>query len=376
MKNRRSICMADLFEEYTLKNGVTLRNRVVMAPMTNYSGNDDGTVTDAEVAYYDRRSKGVGMIVTACTHVLENGKGFPRQFAGYDDKFIPSLKRVANAIHAGGAKAVLQIFHGGRRSIPEEVPNGEIVSASDVAFPDNATPRPMTTEEVKEAIKAYGETTRRAIEAGYDGVEIHGANTYLLQQFFSAHTNKRTDEYGGVIENRMRFPLEVLREVKQVAKKHAKEAFIIGYRFSPEEPEENGITMDDTIQLVDALAAEGLDYLHVSHMEFFTKPHRFTGDKEKTRVQLLIETINGRTALIGVGSIYSFDDAVKALETGVDLVALGRELLIEPDWVQKAQENPSSIRTEMDMSMQKELAIPDPMWEALKRPNWIPGMKA
>ncbi|HWI49544.1 MAG TPA: NADH-dependent flavin oxidoreductase, partial [Rummeliibacillus sp.] len=246
--------MTKLFENYTLPNGLSLRNRLVMAPMTTYSGNEDGTVSDAEVEYYARRSKGVGVVVTACTHVTENGKGFPGQFAGYEDQFIPSLKRVADAIHEGGAKAVLQIYHGGRRSIPEEVPNGEIVSASDVAFPGNVTPRPLTIEEIKEIIKAYGETSRRAIEAGFDGVEIHGANTYLLQQFFSGYTNRRTDEYGGSIENRMRFPLELVDEVKNVVAKHAIKPFIVGYRFSPEEEEETGITMDQTVQLIDALA--------------------------------------------------------------------------------------------------------------------------
>ncbi|MFJ8263837.1 NADH-dependent flavin oxidoreductase [Rummeliibacillus sp. NPDC094406] len=366
--------MANLFENYTLPNGLSIRNRLVMAPMTTYSGNEDGTVSDAEVEYYARRSKGVGVVVTACTHVTENGKGFPGQFAGYADQFIQSLKRVADAIHEGGAKAVLQIYHGGRRSIPEEVPNGEIVSASDVAFPGNATPRPLTIEEIKGIIKAYGETTRRAIEAGYDGVEIHGANTYLLQQFFSGYTNRRTDEYGGSIENRMRFPLELVDEVKNVVAKHATKPFIIGYRFSPEEEEETGITMDQTVQLIDALADKGLTYLHVSQGDFYTKPHRFSGDKNKTRVEILLDTIQGRTPLIGVGSIYSLEDAEKASQSGVDLLALGRELLIEPNWVQKAEAGDLNIPTKMDKSKQKELVIPDPMWQMLHRPGWIPGM--
>ncbi|WP_102693900.1 NADH-dependent flavin oxidoreductase [Rummeliibacillus pycnus] len=366
--------MTNLFENYTLPNGISLRNRVVMAPMTTYSANDDGTVSDAEIAYYTNRSKGVGMVVTACTHVTENGKGFPGQFAGYADEFIPSLKRVADAIHKGGAKAVLQIYHGGRRSIPEEVPNGEIVSASDVAFPGNATPRPLTIEEIKEIIGAYGETTRRAIEAGYDGVEIHGANTYLLQQFFSGYTNRRKDKYGGSIENRMRFPLEVVDEVRSVVAKFASKPFIVGYRFSPEEEEETGITMDQTVQLIDALADKKLTYLHVSQGEFYTKPHRFSGDKNKSRVEILLDTIHGRTPLIGVGSIYSLEDAEKASESGVDLIALGRELLIEPNWVQKAEAGDGHIPTKMDKTKQKELIIPDPMWKMLHRPGWIPGM--
>ena len=366
--------MTNLFENYTLPNGISLRNRVVMAPMTTYSANSNGTVSDAEVAYYTRRSKGVGMVVTACTHVTENGKGFPGQLAGYADNFIPSLKRVSDAIHEGGAKAVLQIYHGGRRSIPEEVPNGEIVSASNIAFSGNVTPRPLTIEEIKGIIKSFGETTRRAIEAGYDGVEIHGANTYLLQQFFSGYTNRRTDEYGGSIEKRMRFSIELVDEVKSIVAKFASKPFIVGYRFSPEEEEETGITMDQTVQLINTLADKKLTYLHVSQGEFYTKPHRFSGDKNKSRVEILLDTIHGRTPLIGVGSIYSLEDAVKASESGVDLLSLGRELLIEPDWVQKAEARDCHIPTKMDKSKQKELVIPDPMWKMLNRPGWIPGM--
>lgn len=365
--------MTNLFESFSFANGISLRNRVVMAPMTNYSSNDDGTVTDDEVAYYAKRSKGVGMVITACTYVTENGKGFPGQFAGFDDRFIPSLKRVADAIHDGGAKAVLQIYHGGRQSIPEEVPNGELVSASDVASKGKPSPRPLTIDEIKDIIKAYGETTRRAIEAGYDGVEIHGANTYLVQQFFSGFTNLRTDEYGGSLENRMRFPLELVDEVKNIAAQYATKPFIIGYRFSPEEPEETGITMEQTVKLIDTLADKGLDYLHVSQGEFYAKPHRFSGDLNKSRVEILLETINGRTPLIGVGSIYSLEDAKDAYESGVDLIALGRELLIEPDWVQKAEAGDSDIPTKMDTSKQKELVIPDSMWKMLQRPGWIPG---
>lgn len=367
--------MTNLFENYTFPNNITLRNRIVMSPMTNFSSNNDGTVTDAEVAYYARRSKGVGMTVTACTNVTENGKGFKGEFAAYADQFVPSLKRIADAIHEGGAKAVLQIFHGGRRAIPEEVPNGEIVSASNVAYPGNATPRPLTIEEIKSTIKAFGETTRRAIEAGYDGVEIHGANTYLIQQFFSGYTNLRTDLYGGSIENRMRFPLEIVEEVKNAAAKYATKPFIIGYRFSPEEEEETGITMDDTVKLVNTLADKGLDYLHVSLGDFHSKPHRFSGDKNKTRIEILLETIHGRTPLIGVGSIYSLADAEKASESGIDLLALGRELLIEPDWVQKAEAGDRNIPTKLDKTKQKELVIPDPLWNAMVSiPGWIPGV--
>lgn len=367
-----------LLSSYTFHNGVQLKNRIVMAPMTNFSSNPDGTVTEEEVAYYARRSGGPGMVITACTYVIPNGKGFPGEFGADSDDMIPSLKQLADAIKAEGAKAILQIFHGGRMCPPELVPDGDVVSASDVPAKDTdgAIPRALTETEVEEIIDAFGETTRRAIEAGYDGVEIHGANGYLLQQFFSPHSNRRNDRFGGTLEKRMTFPLAIVDEVKRVADKHADPSFLIGYRFSPEEPETPGITMGDTLAFVDTLADKELDYLHVSLMDFFSTPRRGVENVEKTRIEHLQETINNRVPLIGVGSIYSAEDARKTFETGVPLLALGRELIIDPDWVQKIEdEKEEEIITRIDKNKQKQLVVPDPLWNAVtKTPGWFPGV--
>ncbi|WP_026560920.1 NADH-dependent flavin oxidoreductase [Bacillus sp. J37] len=373
-----------LLSSYTLPNGIQLKNRIVMAPMTNFSSNPDGTVTDAEVNYYARRSKGVSMVITACTYVTPNGKGFHGEFGADTDEMIPSLRKLATNIKDQGAKAVLQIFHGGRMCPPELVPNGEIVSASDVPAekggvstdePD-VKPRPLTETEVEEIIHAFGETTRRAIEAGFDGVEIHGANGYLIQQFFSPHSNRRDDRFGGSLEKRMTFPLAIVDSVKKAVQEHAKTPFIVGYRFSPEEPETPGITMDETLVLVDALSEKGLDYLHVSLMDFFSTPRRGVEDLTKTRIDYLKETINNRIPLIGVGSIYTAEDARNAFESGIPLLALGRELIIDPDWVQKiAEGKEADIVTKIDKDKQEELVIPDPLWNAIiNTPGWFPGV--
>ncbi|MCM3601836.1 NADH-dependent flavin oxidoreductase [Robertmurraya korlensis] len=379
-----SVKNEDLLSPFRFSSGITLKNRMVMAPMTNFSSNQDGTVTDAEVSYYARRSAGVSMVITACTYVTANGKGFHGEFGGDRDEMIPSLRRIAEAIKQQGAKAILQIFHGGRMCPPELVPNGEIVSASDIPAErggvsteePNVNPRALTEEEVQEMVKAFGETTRRAIEAGFDGVEIHGANGYLIQQFFSPHSNRREDRFGGSLEKRMTFPLEVVNEVKRIVREKAQSPFLIGYRFSPEEPETPGITMDDTLKLVDALADKDLDYLHVSLMNFFSTPHRGVEDLSKSRIEYLLETIKDRVPLIGVGSIYTAEDARKAFATGVPLLALGRELIIDPDWVQKISENrENEIVTKLNKEKQKELVIPDPLWNAIMNsPGWFPGV--
>lgn len=368
---------APLFKSFSFKNGVELKNRIVMAPMTNFSSNPDGTVTDEEIHYYERRSEGVGMVITACTNVTANGKGFPGEFAGHTDEMIPSLRRLAEAIKAKGSKAILQIFHGGREVPPELVPNGDVVSASDIPSAEGKpVPRPLTSSEVESIIRDFGEAARRAIEAGYDGVEIHGANGYLIQQFFSPHANRREDEWGGSLVKRMAFPLAVVDSVKKAVAEHADDSFIVGYRFSPEEPETPGITMADTLALVDALSEKDLDYLHVSLMDFWSEPRRGVDDT-RPRIEIIQERVGDRVPVIGVGSIYTAEDALKAVQTGVPLIALGRELIIDPDWVQKIEQGKETeIVTRIDKANQKELVVPDPLWNAIiNSPGWFPGVE-
>ncbi|WP_419880622.1 NADH-dependent flavin oxidoreductase [Peribacillus sp. B-H-3] len=365
-----------LFESIELLSGIALKNRIVMAPMTNFSSNPDGTVSDDEVKYYIRRSNGVGMVITACTYVTANGKGFHGEFAAHTDEMIPSLNRLASAIKEKGAKAVLQIFHAGRLAIPELVPGGEIVGASDIPAEgeDKPVPRSLNEEEIQSIVKDFGETTRRAIEAGFDGVEIHGANGYLVQQFFSPHSNTREDKWGGSLEKRLAFPLAVVEEVQKTVKEHAAKPFLVGYRFSPEEPETPGITMSETLYLVDALADKNLDYLHVSLMDFWSAARRGTEDT-RPRIEMIKEHAAGKVPVIGVGSIYTADDAAKAMETGIPMIALGRELIIDPDWVEKVEQGrEDEIVTKIDKNAQDELVIPDPLWNAIvNTPGWFPG---
>jgi 2,4-dienoyl-CoA reductase-like NADH-dependent reductase (Old Yellow Enzyme family) len=366
-----------LFKSFRFRSGIEVKNRVVLAPMTNFSSHPDGSVSDAEIKYYERRSNGVGMVITACTYVTPNGKGFHGEFAADRDEMVPSLRRLANAIKSRGAKAILQIFHGGRECPPELVPNAELVSASAVAKEGSSVvPRALEDGEIVDIIGAFGETTRRAIEAGYDGVEIHGANGYLIQQFFSPSTNQRQDRWGGNVEKRMAFPLAIIDEVKKVVVEHAKEDFLVGYRFSPEEEGTPGITMADTLQLIDAIANKNLDYLHVSLMDFWSKPRRGVQDT-RSRMEIIHSFVGQRVPLIGVGSIHTPDEALMALQSGVPFIALGRELIVDPDWVEKiAQGQESDIQTSLTVNDQAKLVIPDPLWQAIiNTQGWFPIAK-
>jgi 2,4-dienoyl-CoA reductase-like NADH-dependent reductase (Old Yellow Enzyme family) len=370
-----------LFEPFRLNNGVQLKNRIVMPPMTTFSANPDDTASDEEIAYYAARSGGPGMVITACAYVQANGKGFEGQFAVDRDTMIPSLRRVASSIKEKGAKAVLQLYHGGRLAVPHLIPNGETVSASGVAplldrgfYSIEHTPRSLTDEEVLQLVQAFGEATRRAIEAGFDGVELHGASGYIIQQFFSPHSNTRTDHWGGSVEKRLTFPLAVIEEVKGVIAKHARDPFIIGYRLSPEEPETPGITMAETFMLLDALADAELDYIHMALNDFWSKPRRGV-ESNRSRVELIQEYVGNRVPIIGVGSIHTPDQAVQALEqTGIPLIALGRELIMEPEWVEKVEHGKENeIKTTINQNDQARLHVPDPLWELMMTvQGWFP----
>jgi len=358
-------------------SGVKVASRIVLAPMTTFSGNNDGTTTDAEVEYYRERNQTAGLLLTACAYVIRHGKGFHGQIGVDSDELIPSLKRIADAMKENGNKAVLQIYHGGRMSPPEELVDGQSLSASAVAAMREGAqvPREMTESEIEETIIAFGEATRRAIEAGFDGVEIHGANTYLLQQFFSPHSNRRTDKWGGDLIKRMSFPLAVVDEVKKAAAL-ASHPFLVGYRISPEEMEIPGITMEDTLSLVTELAKKKLDYLHVSVMDFWAGSMRDKNDL-KSRAQIIADKVGDVLPIIGVGGIRTPEEAVKVLDTNISLVAMGRELLMDPQWLTKVKNNVvDQINVELDTKAQDSLKIPTPLWKGLmSRPGWMPMKK-
>ncbi|CAB5511121.1 NADH oxidase [Achromobacter anxifer] len=367
-----------LFQTFAFDNGLTLRNRVVMAPMTTWSANPDGSISDAELDYYRRRAQGVGMVITGCTHVAENGIGFTDEFAAYDDRFIPSLRRLAEAAKSGSAPAVLQIFHAGNKAVVEAVPGGELVSSSAVnalAAPFNrgdVTPRALSHVEVSEMVHAFGEATRRAIEAGFDGVELHGAHGFLLQNFFSPRYNQRDDEWGGSQDKRMRFALAVIREAKQVIATHAKRPFLLGYRISPEEREDGGYRVPDICNLVDALIAEGIDYLHVSLNDVLGA--RPLGTDTRLTVEQLIAHVSNRVPVLAAGMLRTPEQAQAALNLGLSLVTVGKGLVMNPDWVGLAESGCGfQIRQELDLNEREKLSIPDGLWQAIAAaPGWIP----
>ncbi|OWR27353.1 NADH-dependent flavin oxidoreductase [Saccharibacillus sp. O23] len=366
---------AKLFEQVELHDGIKLQNRIVLAPMTHSSSNPDLSVSDAELSYYERRTDKLGLAITAVAHVMPGGIGFQNQFAAFGEENLPGLTKLAASLKKGGAKAVLQIFHAGIQGPRALVPNGDVVGPSAIELKDGSQSRELTNEEIESIVTDFGSATKLAIRAGFDGVEIHGANGYLIQQFFSGWSNRRQDKWGGSVEARLTFPLAVVDEVQRAAAEGTKEPFIVGYRFSPEEPQEEGLTMEHTFALIKALNDKNLSYLHVSLMEYASKPRR-GGDLNRTRLEQIVEAASA--PVIGVGSVHTPEQAVEAIELGAAMVALGRELIVEPDWVEKVESGrEADIALSLTSADQERLVVPDQLWGMIMGlPGWFPVVEA
>ncbi|OJG82031.1 hypothetical protein RV10_GL001895 [Enterococcus pallens] len=367
LKEKGVEAMTKLIEPLTFKRGLVLKNRVFMAPMTTKMSFYDGVVTQDEIEYYSMRAGEIGAVITGAANVQEDGKGWEGELGVYDDKFIPGLAKLASGIKRNGTKAILQIFHGGRMTNSQVLRGVQPVSASAVAAerPNAEVPRAMESEEVVALISNFAAATKRAIAAGFDGVELHGANTYLIQQFFSPHSNRREDEWGGSLEKRFHFVEELVKAVTAVVDESGADGFIVGYRFSPEEYETPGIRFEDTLYLVDHLADMPLDYLHIS-LNQADKRSASEDYQEKSMMAYVYEKLAGRLPLIGVGDVRTGQDAEEILAKA-DGVAIGKALLMDPNWLPKAVNGQEElIRQELSRFDCDELKISNGVWGFLE----------
>lgn len=331
--------MKKLVDQVTFKHGATINNRLVQSPMLTSSGHK-GEVSKDTLAYWQARSNSAGMMITEYNYVSEAGgpaltwDDNHTQLAVYDDKFLPGLKKLASTMKAHGNKAILQIAHTGREANYRAL-KGEPVYAPDTAdypfLPYGV--QAFTTKQVEEVVKDFGKATKRAIEAGFDGVEIHGANHYLIQQFFSRFSNHRTDKWGQAEA----FPMAVAKEVMATVKKYAKSDFIIGYRISPEEinPDNIGYTWHDSTKLIGDLTSNfDFDYIHLSLPDYNQKP----SDSDLPFSELFKPYLGEGTKLIIVGDVHDAPSAEDAM-SHADLVAVARAQIIDANFSKKILEN-------------------------------------
>src|ERR1700760_4876954 len=238
--------------------GQEIANRFVIAPLTTNSSHDDGTATDGEIEFVRRRAAtGFGAVISSATYVEDGGRSWVGTGAVHDGH-LSSLKRLAEAMRAAGSLAILQIYDGGRIARPELIGEGRMRAASAVASlrPGARMPRAMTSDEVENLVACFREAATLARKAGFDGVEIHGANHYAVHQFFSPRANHRVDHWGGTLAKRMSFPLAVAQAVRDALGPK----LIAGYRVTPFEAEADGYSLEDSKLLCDELARVGLDY--------------------------------------------------------------------------------------------------------------------
>ena len=355
----------DIFKSVTLPNGVVLKNRIMMAPMTTCSGFYEGSVTSDLIEYYRARAGEIGSIIVECGFVDNKGLAFPGAIGLDSDDKIEGLAKIAQAIKEKGSKAIIQVYHGGRMVEPKLIGGQTPVGPSAIAAPrpGAATPIELTADEVDQMVDKFGQAVRRAIQAGFDGVEIHGANTYLIQQFYSPNSNQRNDKWGGSRDNRARFPLAVLDITYNMVKQYANSDFIVGYRFSPEEIEEPGIRFDDSMYLLEKLAEKGLDYIHFS-MGAILRPSIVDTQDPTPLINKYIamrsETL-AKIPVVGVGNVVNESDVRAALDNGFDFVAVGRACIAYPDWTDRIMKG-EKLELFINSDKREELNIPEPLW--------------
>jgi 2,4-dienoyl-CoA reductase-like NADH-dependent reductase (Old Yellow Enzyme family)/thioredoxin reductase len=330
----------NIFKEGKIGN-LTLKNRVVMSPMgTNLAG-PAGEVTDQLVAYYDERAKGgTGLIIVEFTCVdYEYGKGFVRQLRLDDDCYIPGIHRIAETIHKYGTKVFVQIHHAGRQSSSALINGNQIVAPSNVVSTAiGEEPRELTTVEVKELVCKFVKTAERCKKAGIDGVEVHGAHGYLINQFLSPQTNLRTDEYGGSFENRIRFIKEIIDGIRE----KCGEDYPVTVRLSVDEFVEGGIDLELGKQISQYLETLGVDGLHIScgtyeSMDRIIESPLFEQGWRVYMAEEIKKVVN--IPVITVGSIREPRFVEEILSEGrADFVAIGRGLIADPEWVNKTME--------------------------------------
>jgi 2,4-dienoyl-CoA reductase-like NADH-dependent reductase (Old Yellow Enzyme family) len=309
----------------TLRCGVTLPNRIALAPLTNKQSHADGLLSDAEHAFLARRAVGgFGAITTCATYVSADGKAWDGELGIDRDACIAPLTRLTATIHDAGAIALMQLFHGGARADPALT--GEQPWSASAWSDANLSPRAATTADIRRVIDHFIAAALRAQAAGFDGVELHGAHGYLLSQFLSTAMNTRTDEWGGDLANRAR----LLRTIAHQTRARCGSQFVVGVRLSLEDfGQARGLDLDESMQVARWLADDGADYIHASLWDVA----RMSAKRpDRHALPQLRAALPREVAIVTAGKIWTRADAEAALERGADVVALGRSAIVNPDW--------------------------------------------
>ena len=348
-----------LFQTLTLPNGVELDNRFVVSPVITQSSTREGYVTDADCAYAERRAHSAAMMITGAAYVEPYGQLFKYGFSVTDDRHIPGLSRLARAMKSQGNKAILQLTHAGRFAEIALQDYSAVYGPSrmELNTPVKHTVYPMSKRKIRQVVRQYGDAARRAIKAGFDGVEISAAQRLLIQTFFSKFSNQREDEYGPqTLENRMRLGLELFEEVQRVIdEEKAGRDFILGFRGTPEEARGNqiGYTVEEFNHFVDEIMkVADIDYYATASWgkNIYAQKIRAGKYQGEYMNKIVHNHFENRLPIMATGGINSPEKALEAMQFS-DFVGASTPFVTEPEFVVKIAEGREN---EIDMAISEE----------------------
>ena len=320
--------------------GAQIKNRFMLAPLTNRQSHEDGTLGEDEYNWLTMRAKGgFGLTMTCASHVQNIGKGFPGQLGIYNDIHIEGHKKLVEGIKAHDSLAVIQLHHAGMRS-PKDVINQQPVCPS---YNEECDARALTLEEVKTLRDDFITAAQRAKKAGYDGIEVHGAHGYILCQFLSPEINKREDEYGGSLENRSRILFEIVDGIRKTCGNE----FLIGVRLSPER---FGMDLQEIKILSQQFIDQGqIDFLDISLWDCFKYPED-KAYKDKTILEHVTSLDFKDVKLTVAGKISSGKDVYDILKSNVDFVTIGRSAILHHDFPKQVMKNAAFTPTPLPVT--------------------------
>lgn len=322
------------------RTGKVVKNRSVLAAMTNKQSHSNGTISSTELKWLVRRAKGgFGIITTAAIHVSKDGQGWDGEIGLFSDDHIEKLKNLTSQIRKYDSLSIAQLFHGGQRA-PQKITGKKPISASinKTKYSSDGETKSANKQEIKKIIKDFTHAALRASKSGFDGVELHCAHGYLLAQFLGFKTNRRSDEYGGSIIERSKIIFEIYNSIKKIVP----ESFIVGIRISPE-ISDMGIDLRDMISLVNHLLKLDLDFIHISCWDINARSKKYK-DSDLTLTEWFTRSVKNLPPIISTGNIWTINDINKILNQGASLYGVGRAAIPYPDFPKLVQEesfNPS-----------------------------------
>ena len=369
-------------QDEVIINGMKLRNRIAMPPLTTNYGSPDGMVTNEIIQFYKERSKDVGLVIVEASAVQSDGRILAGSLGLWQNEQVPGMTRLADAIKKLGAAAFVQLNHAGARSFPS---GGEMqgASPSDFAFRPDVAPLTLNPAQIDQVIASFADAAGRAADAGFDGVEIHGAHLYLISQFLSPLTNQRNDRFGGNARARATLAVEVVRAARERLGKN----YPIIFRLNAVENVEGGQTLEDALEVSRLMADEGVDALHVSliansswkevdDQRFLVASSAFPKGQPAGLNVANAAAVKEATGLpvIAVGKLGENNVAAESVrDLPIDIVAIGRQMIADPDTAGKilAGKNNEIVPCEECMTCFATIGSGKPM--ACKANRNLPG---